>query len=54
MEYYRNGNIEHEQYYVNDKLHRIDGSAILFYNINGKIERGAYYVNGNLRKNIRY
>ena len=44
--YYQNGNIEQERYYENDKLHRLDKPAAIFYCENENIEEEYYYQNG--------
>jgi len=43
--YYKNGNIEHEVYYVKDKKHRIDGPAYIEYYDNGKVSYEEYWYN---------
>ena len=32
-------------HYINDKLHRIDGPAIIWYYENGNIEKEEYWIN---------
>ena len=44
--YYNNGNIKSISYYVNNKLHRLDGPAYISYYENGNIEYEGYYVHG--------
>jgi len=44
--YYENGNIYYEQYWVNDKKHRLEGPAFIKYHINGNICFEEYWVNG--------
>ena len=44
--YYKNGNIQEEHYYENDKIHRLDGPAITWYDKYGNIEQECYYQNG--------
>ena len=50
-EYYVTGEKELEEWWVEDKLHRIDGPARIFYNIDGTIWFQDYYINDiNLTK----
>ena len=52
INYNRNGVIEREYYYLNDKLHREDGPASIFYYQDGKVRRKIYWVNNKRhRKN---
>jgi antitoxin component YwqK of YwqJK toxin-antitoxin module len=37
--YYLNGNILCEKYYLNDKLHREDGPAEIYYDKNGELPK---------------
>ena len=48
--YYENWNKHHEKFYVNNKLHRIEGPAIISYYENGDIEHESYYQNGELER----
>ena len=48
--YYENGNIERESWYINDKLHRLDGSASVWYYKNGNIEREFWFINDNYHR----
>jgi antitoxin component YwqK of YwqJK toxin-antitoxin module len=43
--YFGTGNIELEYYYLNDKLHRTDGPAIICYYKNGNIKSKYYFLN---------
>lgn len=47
--FYNNGNIEREEYYMNDLLHREDGPAIKLYEQNGFLYFEDFYIKG---KNI--
>jgi len=47
IDYFNNGTIEHEGYYVKDTKHRLDGPAIIGYNANGDIKYEEYYIEGN-------
>jgi antitoxin component YwqK of YwqJK toxin-antitoxin module len=56
---YDNGNIRYKYYYVNSKLHREDGPAIIKYYDNGNIDSESYYRNGRYHRedgpaNIKY
>ena len=45
--YYDNGKILNERYYLNDKVYRIDGpSVIWYYSSNGRVSAEHYYLNG--------
>lgn len=44
-DYYPNGNISIEEYYLNEMLHREDGSAYIMYYDDGNICREIYYLN---------
>jgi antitoxin component YwqK of YwqJK toxin-antitoxin module len=46
--YYPSGKIRSKDYYLryNDKLHRIDGPAYIYYYESGKIYTVGYYING--------
>ena len=44
-DYYSNGQIQYEQYFLNDKIHREDGPAYISYYQNGKIQYEDYYLN---------
>jgi antitoxin component YwqK of YwqJK toxin-antitoxin module len=46
-EYYKNGNIQCESYYINGKFHREDEPAYIGYNLNGNVWYKLYYLNGN-------
>ena len=37
--YYDNGKIRSEHYFLNNKFHREDGPAYIYYSQDGKIER---------------
>ena len=45
-EYYYNGNIEFEAYYINGKRHKEDGPAVIAYYENGNIKYMNYCING--------
>jgi len=45
VDYYEDGSISYEAYYLNDKRHRIDGPAYISYYENGSISYEAYYLN---------
>ena len=44
--YYNSGNIRREYYFLNNKYHRENGPAIIWYNENGNILEETYYLNG--------
>jgi len=44
--YNQNGTIESRHYYLDNKLHRKDGPAIIYYDNNGNIRTKTYYLNG--------
>jgi len=48
--YYKNGKIQAEHYYFNNKYHRVDGPAIINYHENGKIQSKYYYINGKCHR----
>lgn len=52
VDLYDNGNKRCETYYKNDKYHRIDGPAIIWYNENGSLSHEEYYVNDNFYEDI--
>lgn len=45
IEVYTSGKIKYEYYYLNGKIHRIDGPAQIFYFESGKIQYEGYYIN---------
>ena len=46
IDYYKNGNIQRERYYFNDKLHNENGPAEIWYYNNGKINQEFWCNNG--------
>ena len=50
IEYYENGNISSEHYYLNGKYHREDGPAIISYYLNGQIQSEDYCLNGQYHR----
>ena len=44
--YYKNGNKQREEHYINNKLHNENGPAIVKYYKDGSIECKEYYING--------
>jgi len=58
IRYYKNGNIEYEEYYINNQLHRLNGPAIIKYENNGTVIssyfwiRGMYYTKEDYQKEI--
>ena len=46
IEYYENGNIHYEQYWVNGEEHRLDSPAYIEYYETGNIRYEEYWVNG--------
>jgi len=48
--YNKNGTIESEFYYLNDKRHREDGPASIWYYKNGTIESEDYFLNNKLHR----
>jgi antitoxin component YwqK of YwqJK toxin-antitoxin module len=50
IEYYKNGNIKNEDYFINGINHREDGPAYTVYYENGNIEFKDYYLNGTEHK----
>jgi len=44
IDYYDNGNIEYEVYYINGKCTRLDGPASIWYDKDGKIKKVEYYI----------
>ncbi len=54
IEYYRNGNIKYEGYYIDGYRHRVDGPAVIWYDEDGKVLSKEYWVEGERYKtNIR-
>ena len=45
IEYYQNGNISSEHYFLDGKRHRVDGPAYIYYSQDGKIQYEEYYLN---------
>ena len=43
--YNKNGQVERESWYLNGRLHREDGPAIIWYHKNGQIEHEHWYFN---------
>ena len=55
IEYFNNDiNIDYEEFYVNNKLHRdpSEGPAKIYYNLNGSIVSEYYYVNNELHRDF--
>ena len=48
--YFLNGNIWYKRYYLNGKLHRDDGPAVIRYYRNGNIRVKEYHLNGKLNR----
>ena len=46
-EYYENGQIRCERYYIDNKLHRENGPAVIHYNDNNEIKTEYYCIHGN-------
>jgi hypothetical protein len=46
IEYFPNGNIHYEEYFINGKQHRENGPAFIWYRKNGTIRIEEYYLNG--------
>jgi antitoxin component YwqK of YwqJK toxin-antitoxin module len=46
VDYYEDGKVSYERYYLNDKLHRENGPAFIAYDENGKVYYESYYLNG--------
>ena len=44
--YYDIDSVENERYYLNNNLHRVDGSATIWYNKNGTVAHECHYLNG--------
>jgi len=47
---YQNHEIVFESYYVNNKLHREDGPAVINYSINGGLYYEMYCIDGNIHR----
>jgi antitoxin component YwqK of YwqJK toxin-antitoxin module len=47
IEYYENGQIKSQRWFLNGKQHNENGPAIIWYYENGKIEYQYWYINGN-------
>ena len=50
MEFYGNGKLRYELYYLSNKFHRGDGPAKMWYNESGQIRAKEYWVNNQLHK----
>ena len=48
--YYKDGSISDEKWYINDKLHRTDGPAVIYYYENGSIYSEEWWVNGKFHR----
>ena len=48
--YYSDGKIRSEQYFLNNKFHREDGPALIFYDKDGSICSEYYYLNGKCHR----
>ena len=46
IEYYKSGQIQREEWYINGKYHRVDGPADIFYYELGIIKQEYWYING--------
>jgi len=46
VEYYENGNVKCESWFLDNKLNRFDGPAKTFYDIHGRIVKEEYFVKG--------
>jgi len=51
IKYYDNGNIEYEEYWINNIRHRLDGPAYIEYDETGKAKYQDYYINGKFHTN---
>jgi hypothetical protein len=49
-EFYSDGSIRREEYYLNNICHREDGPSCIHYHSNGNIESEKYYVHGLLHR----
>jgi antitoxin component YwqK of YwqJK toxin-antitoxin module len=50
INYYENGNIKREGYYLNGKRYREDGPSIMEYYENGNIKEKGYHINDKLHR----
>ena len=44
--YREDGSIEAEEWHLNDKLHRTDGPAVIYYGRDGSVEKKYWFLNG--------
>lgn len=49
-DYYDNGQLLFERYWIDGKLHRLDGPAIRCWGGNGELGSEHYYINGKLHR----
>jgi len=54
VDYYENGNIFTEQYFLNGKCHKTNGPSYKRWDKNGNIDRESYYINGNMCRESDY
>jgi hypothetical protein len=47
VEYYENGQIKYQKWFINGKLHNENGPAYISYYENGQIEYQSLFINGN-------
>lgn len=45
--WFRNGQLRHEEWRVNDYTHRLDGPAYRLWHTNGQLWHEVWYINGN-------
>ena len=46
IQYYKNGQIYAERYFLNDKFHKTNGPALVSYYENGQIKLAEYWIEG--------
>ena len=50
QEFHDNGQLFHEEYYINGKLHRLDGPAYQRFYDTGQLYYESYYINGKMHR----
>jgi len=54
QEFYDDGQLRYDVYFINNKRHRLDGPAFQSFYNNGKLEYESYYINGKYYTKTEY